>query len=115
MDQRQVEIAGQRIACTDSGRPGQRPAIFVHGNSHSSRTWLPIVTSDFGQRFRCLTFDLPGPGPGQSGPGKGPANYSTPGYAGQGHRLGWRRPWPPGPSGGPWSTAAPAPRAGHPR
>lgn len=83
MDQEWVEIAGQAIAYLDS--PGEQAApdgpavIFVHGNSSSSRTWLPVMTSDFGQQFRCLALDLPGHG--QSAPAADPADYSLPGYA----------------------------------
>jgi pimeloyl-ACP methyl ester carboxylesterase len=83
VDQLNVEIAGQQIAYLDSadGRDseGARTVIFVHGNSVSARTWLPQLTSSFGQRFRCLALDLPGHG--QSEPAKDQANYSLPGYA----------------------------------
>jgi pimeloyl-ACP methyl ester carboxylesterase len=83
VDQERVEIAGQEVAYLDS--PGEQAApdgpavIFVHGNSSSARTWLPVLTSGFGQRFRCLALDLPGHG--QSAPASNPADYSLPGYA----------------------------------
>ena len=80
MKQQSVEIAGQRIAYLET--PGDRPGravIFVHGNSSSARTWLPVLEGAFGQRFRCLAPDLPGHG--QSGPAKDQADYSLPGYA----------------------------------
>jgi pimeloyl-ACP methyl ester carboxylesterase len=80
VQQQSVEIAGQRIAYleTPGGRDG-RAVIFVHGNSSSARTWLPVLEGSFGQRFRCLALDLPGHG--QSGPAKDQADYSLPGYA----------------------------------
>ena len=80
MKQQSVEVRGQRIAYLES--PGNRPGravIFVHGNSSSARTWLPVLEGAFGQRFRCLALDLPGHG--QSGPAKDQADYSLPGYA----------------------------------
>jgi pimeloyl-ACP methyl ester carboxylesterase len=83
VEQLKVKIAGQQIAYLESprARGGQDdPAvIFVHGNSSSARTWLPILSGDFGQRFRCLALDLPGHG--QSEPARDQANYSVPGYA----------------------------------
>ena len=83
MDQLSVKIAGQQIAYLESpagrGSQGGRAVIFVHGNSSSSGTWLPVMTGDFGQRFRCLALDLPGHG--QSGPARDQADYSLPGYA----------------------------------
>ena len=80
MDQQSIEIAGQRIAYleTPGGAEGSA-VIFVHGNSSSARTWLPVLTGSFGRRFRCLALDLPGHG--QSGPAKDQASYSLPGYA----------------------------------
>ena len=83
MDQLSVEIAGQRIAYLESpagqGSQADPAVIFVHGNSSSARTWLPVMTGDFGQRFRCLALDLPGHG--QSEPTRDQADYSLPGYA----------------------------------
>lgn len=83
MDQLSVDIAGQRIAYLESpgGESGQDdPAvIFVHGNSSSARTWLPVLTGDFGRRFRCLALDLPGHG--RSDPARNQSDYSLPGYA----------------------------------
>jgi pimeloyl-ACP methyl ester carboxylesterase len=83
MDRLNVEIAGQQIAYTDSadGRDsrGERAVIFVHGNSSSAETWLPVIRGDFGRQFRCLALDLPGHG--QSEPAKSESDYSIPGYA----------------------------------
>ncbi len=91
MDQRTIQIAGQRIGYLDSaedpdidsGQSGGQsgPAIiFVHGNSSSARTWLPVLAEDgFGRRFRCLALDLPGHG--HSEPAKDDRDYSLPGYA----------------------------------
>ena len=80
MDQQSVEIAGQRVSYLETPGSGDgRAVIFVHGNSASARTWLPVLESGFGQRFRCLALDLPGHG--QSGPAADPAAYSLPGYA----------------------------------
>jgi pimeloyl-ACP methyl ester carboxylesterase len=78
MDQRRMSIGGQQIAVTQSDGAG-RPVIFVHGNSSSARVWDPVMTGWFGQRFRCLAFDLPGHG--ESGQAPDLAGYSLPGYA----------------------------------
>ena len=49
-----VEIAGQRVSYLESpGDRDDRAVIFVHGNSSSARTWLPVLEGGFGQRFRC--------------------------------------------------------------
>jgi pimeloyl-ACP methyl ester carboxylesterase len=83
VNQQSVEIAGQEIAYLES--PGsqsgrdERAVIFVHGNSSSAKTWLPVLTGSFGQQFHCLALDLPGHG--QSAPAKDQADYSLPGYA----------------------------------
>jgi pimeloyl-ACP methyl ester carboxylesterase len=83
VNQQSVEIAGQQIAYLESpgNRAGgeDRAVIFVHGNSSSAKTWLPVLTGGFGQRFRCLALDLPGHG--QSEPARDQAGYSLPGYA----------------------------------
>ena len=79
MKQRSMEIAGQRIAYLESPGGDDRTFIFVHGNSASARTWLPLLDGGFGERFRCFAFDLPGHG--QSEPAKDEASYSLPGYA----------------------------------
>ncbi|WP_300612599.1 alpha/beta fold hydrolase [Trebonia sp.] len=83
MNQQSVEIAGQLIAYLESpgGRADRdgRAVIFVHGNSSSARTWLPVLAGSFGRRFRCLALDLPGHG--QSEPARDKADYSLPGYA----------------------------------
>ena len=62
MQQLTATIAGQDIAYLETaggGSPDDRAVIFVHGNSSSARTWLPLLNSGFGQRFRCLALDLP--------------------------------------------------------
>lgn len=78
-----VKIAGQQIAYLESpgGQNGQdgRTVIFVHGNSSSATTWLPLLTGNFGHQFRCLALDLPGHG--QSGWARDQADYSVPGHA----------------------------------
>ncbi len=78
MDERQIDVDGQRIAFAQS-EGGGRAVIFVHGNSSSARTWQPVMTGEFGQRFRCLAFDLPGHG--SSAPAGDAEDYSLPGYA----------------------------------
>jgi pimeloyl-ACP methyl ester carboxylesterase len=78
VDERNVTVGGQQIAFTQSEGRG-RPVIFVHGNFSSARTWHPMMTGPFGQRFRCLALDLPGHG--SSAPAKNSAKYSLPGYA----------------------------------
>jgi pimeloyl-ACP methyl ester carboxylesterase len=81
--QLRVKIDGQQIAYlespADQGSQDDRTVVFVHGNSSSARTWLPVMTGDFGRRFRCLALDLPGHG--RSEPARDHADYSLPGYA----------------------------------
>ncbi|WNV86218.1 alpha/beta hydrolase [Umezawaea sp. Da 62-37] len=78
-----MKIRGQRIAYLDSSadrsdRDG--PAVvFVHGNSSSANTWLPVVRGGLDGRFRCVALDLPGHG--KSDPAGAEADYSLPGYA----------------------------------
>ena len=80
MNQQSTEIAGQRIAYLESTADRDLPAvIFVHGNSSSARTWLPVLDGGFGGRFRCLALDLPGHG--HSARARDQASYSLPGYA----------------------------------
>jgi pimeloyl-ACP methyl ester carboxylesterase len=82
MEQLNARIAGQDIAYLQTpggGGDDDRAVVFVHGNSSSARTWLPVLNSSFGQRFRCLALDLPGHG--QSAPARDQADYSLPGYA----------------------------------
>jgi pimeloyl-ACP methyl ester carboxylesterase len=78
MDQQRVTVDGQELAYQQSEGEG-RPVIFVHGNSCSSRTWNAVLSGPFGQRFRCLAFDLPGHG--DSAPASNREDYSLPGYA----------------------------------
>jgi pimeloyl-ACP methyl ester carboxylesterase len=80
MKQQSVQIDGQQTAYLESpAGQDRRPVIFVHGNSSSARTWLPVMAGDFGRRFRCLALDLPGHG--RSEPARDRAGYSLPGYA----------------------------------
>jgi pimeloyl-ACP methyl ester carboxylesterase len=76
--ERRITVDGQELAFVQSEGQG-RPVIFVHGNSSSSRTWNAILAGPFGQRFRCLAFDLPGHG--DSAPAANREDYSLPGYA----------------------------------
>jgi len=78
MDEQQIDVGGQRIAYAQSEGRG-RPVIFVHGNSSSARTWQQVMAGPFGQRFRCLAFDLPGHGNSASPTNR--EDYSLPGYA----------------------------------
>jgi pimeloyl-ACP methyl ester carboxylesterase len=78
VDQRVISVDGQQIAFLESEGEG-RAVIFVHGNSSSARTWLPVLTGPFGRRHRCLALDLPGHG--QSAAAADPSAYSLPGYA----------------------------------
>jgi pimeloyl-ACP methyl ester carboxylesterase len=78
MEEQRIIVDGQELAYAQSEGQG-RPVIFVHGNSSSSRTWDGILTGPFGQRFRCLAFDLPGHG--DSAPASHREDYSLPGYA----------------------------------
>jgi pimeloyl-ACP methyl ester carboxylesterase len=78
VDEQQITVGGQQLAFRSSEGQG-RPVIFVHGNSCSSSTWNGILDSPFGQRYRCLAFDLPGHG--NSAKAGDPADYSLPGYA----------------------------------
>jgi pimeloyl-ACP methyl ester carboxylesterase len=78
VNERHIQLAGRDIAYRQSAGTG-RPVVFVHGNSASSRAWLPVLTGAFGERFRCLAFDLPGHG-GSARPAD-PADYAVPAYA----------------------------------
>ena len=83
MEQSGIEIDGQRIAYLDSltGQDSHngRTVVLIHGNSSSAKTWLPVITGDFGRRFRCLALDLPGSE--WSAPATDEADHSLPGYA----------------------------------
>ena len=78
MNRQDITVGNQQIAFSQSDGRG-RAVIFVHSNSSSARTWDPLLTGPFGQRFRCLALDLPGHG--SSAPAKNPEDYSLPGYA----------------------------------
>ncbi|GAA1979740.1 alpha/beta fold hydrolase [Kitasatospora viridis] len=73
-----LRLDGRHLAYRQSA--GQdHPVILIHGNSSSSRTWQPLLDGPFGERFRCLAFDLPGHG--GSAPAPDAESYSLPGYA----------------------------------
>jgi pimeloyl-ACP methyl ester carboxylesterase len=74
--EKRVTVAGQELAYHESAGDG-RPVVLVHGNSSASRTWRALTDGPFGDRFRCLAFDLPGHG--RSAPAADA--YSLPGYA----------------------------------
>lgn len=78
MVEKSITVAGQELAYRESVGTG-RPVVLVHGNSSASRTWDALMTSPFGERFRCLAFDLPGHG--HSKPAADQDDYSLPGYA----------------------------------
>ncbi|WP_158641391.1 alpha/beta fold hydrolase [Amycolatopsis eburnea] len=79
MDRLDVQVGGTKIAYLKSAAGDDaRAIVFVHGNSSSAGTWLPLLTGDFGRRFRCFALDLPGHG--HSGPARDLAGYSLPGY-----------------------------------
>ncbi|WP_203927963.1 alpha/beta fold hydrolase [Virgisporangium ochraceum] len=72
-----VAVDGQTVAYRESAGSG-RPVVFVHGNSSSSKTWLPLLGGDLGRKYRCVAVDLPGHG--DSPPATDPDVYSMPGY-----------------------------------
>jgi len=76
VDEQRITVDDQELAYAQSEGQG-RPVIFVHGNSSSSRTWNGLLAGPFGQRYRCLAFDLPGHGDSAADR----ENYSLPGYA----------------------------------
>jgi pimeloyl-ACP methyl ester carboxylesterase len=47
VDERTVSIGGRQIAFLQSDGGG-RAVVFVHGNSSSARTWLPVLGGAFG-------------------------------------------------------------------
>lgn len=83
MKQLNINIDGQQIAYLENsagqGGQGDRTVIFIHGNSSSAKTWLPVMAGDLAHRFRCLALDLPGHG--RSEPARDQDVYSLPGYA----------------------------------
>jgi pimeloyl-ACP methyl ester carboxylesterase len=74
-----VKIDGHRITYLESPGQDDTAVVFVHGNSSSANTWLPVMSGDFGKRFRCVALDLPGHG--RSEPATDEADYSLPGHA----------------------------------
>lgn len=59
-----LNIAGQPIAYTTSPGDGL-PALLIHGNSSSSRTFQPQLESELGRNHRLIAIDLPGFGASQ--------------------------------------------------
>lgn len=57
-------IDNQLIAYTTSAGDGL-PALLIHGNSSSSRTFQPQLESELGRRHRVIAIDLPGFGASQ--------------------------------------------------
>ncbi|HHW85206.1 MAG TPA: alpha/beta hydrolase [Chloroflexi bacterium] len=59
-----LNVAGQTIACTTSPGDGL-PALLIHGNSSSRRTFQRQLESELGRRHRLIAIDLPGFGDSQ--------------------------------------------------
>lgn len=59
-----LNIAGQRVAYTETVGEGL-PALLIHGNSSSSRTFQPQLESELGRTHRLIAIDLPGFGASQ--------------------------------------------------
>lgn len=59
-----LTINNQPIACTTSPGDGL-PALLIHGNSSSSRTFQPQLESELGRNHRLIAIDLPGFGASQ--------------------------------------------------
>lgn len=79
MDQKEIEINGQRIAYYESRGKGQ-PILFVHGNSISGLSFERQFKSSLGKGYRLVALDLPGHG--RSAPAKEPKFTCTlPAYA----------------------------------
>jgi pimeloyl-ACP methyl ester carboxylesterase len=76
--ERSLNLSTAEISYLESAGDG-RPIVFVHGNSSSARTWLPLIEGTWADRFRCIAVDLPGHG--RSAPATDPGRYSLPGYA----------------------------------
>jgi pimeloyl-ACP methyl ester carboxylesterase len=76
--EKSITVGTQELAYRESAGTG-RPVVLVHGNSSAGRTWQALVDGPFGERFRCLAFDLPGHG--ASPPAAVAEAYSLPGYA----------------------------------
>ncbi len=53
---------GVTIAVQESGNPGGRPVIFIHGLLGSHLNWAAQVSSPELQRYRLITYDLRGHG-----------------------------------------------------
>ena len=59
-----LTIDNQPIACTTSPGDGL-PALLIHGNSASSRTFQPQLEGELGRNHRLIAIDLPGFGVSQ--------------------------------------------------
>lgn len=68
-----LTIDNQPIAHTTSPGDGL-PALLIHGNSSSNRTFQPQLASELGRRHRLIAIDLPGFGDSQpiADPEQGP-------------------------------------------
>lgn len=79
MEMEKLRVDSQSIAVYQSSGTGP-PALLVHGNSSSSRSFQHQLESPLGEEFRLVAMDLPGHG--QSAPATDPqATYTLPGYA----------------------------------
>jgi pimeloyl-ACP methyl ester carboxylesterase len=67
----QVTVGEHRVHVAESGDPGGRPFLFLHGWPESSRAWAPVMARA-GDRARILALDLPG-----VGESAGPSDGST--------------------------------------
>lgn len=78
---RTLTLGTQRIAVRESA--GQGPAVLlVHGNSSSSRVWLPTLEGPLGNKYRIVAIDLPGHGQSSDADeAERATTYSIPGYA----------------------------------
>jgi len=65
MTRERAEVLGTEIAYRDSGDPGARPVVFLHGNPTSSYLWRNVIPG-VEPLARCLAPDLVGMG--ESGP-----------------------------------------------
>jgi len=54
--------AGVRLHLTETGNPGRRPLLFIHGFSQCSLAWQRQMQSDLADTFRLVALDLRGHG-----------------------------------------------------
>lgn len=79
MDQKEIEINGQRIAYYESRGKGP-PVLFIHGNSMSGLAFEKQFAHPLGEEYRLVALDLPGHG--ESWPAADPKSaYTLPAYA----------------------------------